>query len=226
MGIWSRGRSCPQPSCLSCKQADLDNQPMGRMSIAAVGSGCFQGCSTSEPSRFCRHFPCLQNFFWRRRHGTGGLHAYCAGVQVGHMWRTTKDISMEIEATWADVVENLDETAGLARFAGPGGWNDADMLEACTSPPAFTTASKLNRWVNFLSLASFPCAVHLQAVRCHIAATGTQTSSNLCGLTGFVSCRLEAQEVQSSRTQSSAHTLPSGPLSSPPSSSAPTSGAS
>ena len=45
------------------------------------------------------------------------------------MWRTTKDISMEIEATWADVVENLDETAGLARFAGPGGWNDADMLE-------------------------------------------------------------------------------------------------
>ncbi|CAK0783007.1 hypothetical protein CVIRNUC_006202 [Coccomyxa viridis] len=51
------------------------------------------------------------------------------GHQVGHMWRTTKDISMEIEATWADVVENLDETAGLARFAGPGGWNDADMLE-------------------------------------------------------------------------------------------------
>ena len=47
------------------------------------------------------------------------------------MWRTTKDISMEIEATWADVVENLDETAGLARFAGPGGWNDADMLEVC-----------------------------------------------------------------------------------------------
>ena len=64
------------------------------------------------------------------------------------MWRTTKDISMEIEATWADVVENLDETAGLARFAGPGGWNDADMLEACTPPPAFTTASKINRWVN------------------------------------------------------------------------------
>ena len=50
-------------------------------------------------------------------------------LQVGHTWRTTKDISMEIEATWADVVENLDETAGLARFAGPGGWNDADMLE-------------------------------------------------------------------------------------------------
>ncbi len=52
---------------------------------------------------------------------------------------------MEIEATWADVVENLDETAGLARFAGPGGWNDADMLEACAVPPPSTTASKLHR---------------------------------------------------------------------------------
>ena len=54
------------------------------------------------------------------------------------MWRTTKDISMEIEATWADVVENLDETAGLARFAGPGGWNDADMLEVCSAQASVT----------------------------------------------------------------------------------------
>ena len=56
------------------------------------------------------------------------------------MWRTTKDISMEIEATWADVVENLDETAGLARFAGPGGWNDADMLEVCSASASLTSA--------------------------------------------------------------------------------------
>lgn len=42
---------------------------------------------------------------------------------------------MEIEAAWADVVENLDETAGLARFAGPGGWNDADMLEVLLASP-------------------------------------------------------------------------------------------
>lgn len=62
---------------------------------------------------------------------------YCCVVtwQVGNTWRTTKDISMEIEATWADVVENLDETAGLARFAGPGGWNDADMLEVTHHKP-------------------------------------------------------------------------------------------
>ena len=47
------------------------------------------------------------------------------GVQVGHMWRTTKDVSLEVAATWPDILENLDSTARLARFAGPGGWNDA-----------------------------------------------------------------------------------------------------
>ena len=41
------------------------------------------------------------------------------------MWRTTKDISMEIEATWADVVENLDETAGPCAVCWPRG------LERC-----------------------------------------------------------------------------------------------
>lgn len=44
------------------------------------------------------------------------------------MWRTSKDISLSIEATWPGILENLDSTARLARFAGPGGWNDAGKL--------------------------------------------------------------------------------------------------
>ncbi|KAK9812150.1 hypothetical protein WJX73_000379 [Symbiochloris irregularis] len=55
------------------------------------------------------------------------------GQSVGHMWRTTKDISLDIAATWPGILENLDSTARLARYAGPGGWNDADMLEV--GPP-------------------------------------------------------------------------------------------
>ena len=47
------------------------------------------------------------------------------GMQVGHMWRTTKDVSIPTAAAWPDILENLDSTARLARFAGPGGWNDA-----------------------------------------------------------------------------------------------------
>jgi alpha-galactosidase len=44
---------------------------------------------------------------------------------VGHSWRTTVDI----RDAWESVLANLDSSIGLARFAGPGGWNDLDMLE-------------------------------------------------------------------------------------------------
>ncbi|MHA6722575.1 NPCBM/NEW2 domain-containing protein [Sphingomonas sp. RS2018] len=43
----------------------------------------------------------------------------------GHMWRTSYDIS----ATWASMLANFDSAASRARFAGPGRWNDPDMLE-------------------------------------------------------------------------------------------------
>lgn len=45
--------------------------------------------------------------------------------KLAHSWRTTIDIA----PTWNSVLSNLDASIGLARFAGPGGWNDADMLE-------------------------------------------------------------------------------------------------
>ena len=40
------------------------------------------------------------------------------------MWRTTFDIT----PGWDQMLANLDSNIGLARFAGPGGWNDPDML--------------------------------------------------------------------------------------------------
>ncbi|PPL16837.1 glycoside hydrolase family 27 protein [Microterricola pindariensis] len=42
-----------------------------------------------------------------------------------HLWRTTSDIN----ASWRSVMRLVDSQHGLARFAGPGGWNDPDMLE-------------------------------------------------------------------------------------------------
>ena len=42
-----------------------------------------------------------------------------------NLWRTTLDI----QANWDRVSANLNEQAGLAPFAGPGHWNDPDMLE-------------------------------------------------------------------------------------------------
>jgi len=44
---------------------------------------------------------------------------------VGHLWRTTGDIN----DTWNSVVSLFKLNAPLAPYAGPGHWNDPDMLE-------------------------------------------------------------------------------------------------
>lgn len=44
---------------------------------------------------------------------------------IGHLWRTTEDIS----DTWSSMLTNLDASAVHQAVAGPGGWNDPDMLE-------------------------------------------------------------------------------------------------
>ncbi len=44
---------------------------------------------------------------------------------IGHLWRTTDDISDR----WSSMLTNLDASAVHQAVAGPGGWNDPDMLE-------------------------------------------------------------------------------------------------
>jgi alpha-galactosidase len=44
---------------------------------------------------------------------------------VGNLWRTTGDIS----PNWKSVMDLLDRQVGLEYYAGPGHWNDPDMLE-------------------------------------------------------------------------------------------------
>jgi alpha-galactosidase len=55
---------------------------------------------------------------------------------VGHLWRTTGDITAQFEGTksygsWSasGVMKILDEQDTLRKYAGPGHWNDPDMLE-------------------------------------------------------------------------------------------------
>jgi alpha-galactosidase len=43
----------------------------------------------------------------------------------GNLWRTTNDIS----DSWASMIGNIEGQAAMAQFAGPGHWNDPDMLE-------------------------------------------------------------------------------------------------
>lgn len=44
---------------------------------------------------------------------------------VGHLWRTTGDIS----DSWNSMIDIFDKQKDLSRYAGPGRWNDPDMLE-------------------------------------------------------------------------------------------------
>eukprot|EP00892_Ulva_mutabilis_P006961 jgi/Ulvmu1/4637/UM002_0368.1 len=54
------------------------------------------------------------------------------GGEIGNSWRTSPDIT----ATWESVLANLDSIIGLSMNAGPGRWNDPDMLEE--TPPLLT----------------------------------------------------------------------------------------
>jgi alpha-galactosidase len=43
----------------------------------------------------------------------------------GNLWRTTGDV----QANWGSIYAIINQQAGLAKYAGPGHWNDPDMLE-------------------------------------------------------------------------------------------------
>ncbi|GAB2542867.1 glycoside hydrolase family 27 protein [Rhodanobacter koreensis] len=43
----------------------------------------------------------------------------------GNLWRTTDDVSLD----WMSIHANATQQSGLAAYAGPGHWNDPDMLE-------------------------------------------------------------------------------------------------
>ncbi|RYZ27666.1 MAG: glycoside hydrolase family 27 protein, partial [Chitinophagaceae bacterium] len=58
------------------------------------------------------------------------------GQTVGHLWRTTGDIydcfdCIKDHGSWKawGVMQILDKQEGLRQYAGPGHWNDPDMLE-------------------------------------------------------------------------------------------------
>lgn len=55
------------------------------------------------------------------------------GEGTGHLWRTTADIRDCFDCTlnWGGlgVLQILDKQVGLEEYAGPGHWNDPDMLE-------------------------------------------------------------------------------------------------
>ena len=66
----------------------------------------------------------------------GDTQAYSWAKDLGHLWRTTGDVNCCFDCEldfggWKSlgVLAILDKNEPLRRFAGPGHWNDPDMLE-------------------------------------------------------------------------------------------------
>ena len=63
-------------------------------------------------------------------------------VSIANMWR----IGFDINASWASVTSLIDQDAALYSYAGPGHWNDPDMLEVGNGLSATEDISHFSMW--------------------------------------------------------------------------------
>ncbi|NUP50101.1 MAG: alpha-galactosidase [Catenulispora sp.] len=64
------------------------------------------------------------------------------GAGVGNSWRTTGDIN----ASYGSMLSIFHSNVNLASYAGPGGWNDPDMLEIGNGMSATEDRSEFSLW--------------------------------------------------------------------------------
>jgi alpha-galactosidase len=64
------------------------------------------------------------------------------GSGYGNLWRTTDDIL----PTYASMLSIFHRTIGIGRYAGPGGWNDPDMLEIGNGMTAVEDRTEMTLW--------------------------------------------------------------------------------
>lgn len=73
--------------------------------------------------------------------------------QIGHSWRTTGDIACSFEQEGAgeynSVLRIIDLNAPLRRYAGPGHWNDPDMLEVGNGMSEGEDRAHFSMWCMF-----------------------------------------------------------------------------
>ncbi len=64
------------------------------------------------------------------------------GAGTGNLWRTTDDIN----ASYGSMLSNFHQNVVLASFAGPGGWNDPDMLEVGNGMSFTEDRAEMSLW--------------------------------------------------------------------------------
>ncbi|HEV3362157.1 MAG TPA: glycoside hydrolase family 27 protein [Pseudonocardiaceae bacterium] len=75
--------------------------------------------------------------------GDNGINTEDWSPSVGNLWRTTSDV----HPNWARLDSIIDKNIPLAAYAGPGAWNDPDMLEIGNSGLTDTEAhTQFSMW--------------------------------------------------------------------------------
>ncbi|MEV6611658.1 hypothetical protein [Kutzneria sp. NPDC051319] len=72
----------------------------------------------------------------------GQENVWTWGAGVGNSWRTTGDIN----ASFGSMLSIFHANAALAGYAGPGGWNDPDMLEIGNGMSATEDRTEFSLW--------------------------------------------------------------------------------
>jgi alpha-galactosidase len=72
----------------------------------------------------------------------GQENVWTWGANDGNSWRTTGDIN----ASFGSMLSNFHQNVALAGYAGPGHWNDPDMLEVGNGMSAAEDRSEFSLW--------------------------------------------------------------------------------
>ncbi|KAH7690000.1 alpha-galactosidase protein [Dioscorea alata] len=130
LGIYSDAGS---QTCSQTMPGSLDHEQQDANTFASWGvdylkyDNCYNP-GTSPQERYNTMSKALLNsgrtiFFSLCEWGQENPATWASGV--GNSWRTTSDI----EDNWESMLSMVDENDQWASYAGPGGWNDPDMLE-------------------------------------------------------------------------------------------------
>lgn len=83
----------------------------------------------------------------------GNSNPWTWAANVGHLWRTTGDICNQWEGvkdhgTWKSlsIMKILEQQDSLRKYAGPGHWNDPDMLEVGNGLPVNEDRAHFSMW--------------------------------------------------------------------------------
>lgn len=83
----------------------------------------------------------------------GNSNPWTWAAPVGHLWRTSGDICNQWEGvkdhgTWSSlsIMKILEQQDSLRKYAGPGHWNDPDMLEVGNGLPVNEDRAHFSMW--------------------------------------------------------------------------------